>query len=82
MTEKIRCIRCGKVVATTDPQQPAPEPNWAAMVRMRNDGQLWTERNAPALSEQSDMGWHEVGSDCYRQIDAAGTDGMRKRDWD
>jgi len=66
MTERVRCIRCGKVVRDQDPR----------MVQMSVLLTLWTERHAPALEPALDQGWFPVGSDCYRKVDAAGAAGL------
>lgn len=51
------CVVCGKGVT---------HPRW--MVHVHNGGlDLVTEEEAATLSDAADLGWHPLGSDCYRK---------------
>ena len=66
---KVYCAICNKRIRRVEE---------AEMVQMSTGGRFWTERNAPALPEREDQGWFEVGSDCYRKVNAAGTAGFTR----
>lgn len=66
MTEIVRCVICDKKVRNTDP----------LMVHMRTDGRLFTQETDVPMTDADDQGWFPVGSECVKQVRAAGAEGF------